>query len=172
MPNLPITSDRGTGRPAQGHRRSPRLLVLIGLVALMLFSAAGAVLAYWTAVGTGTVTASAGTLQPVTVVPLVGGSPESTLVPGGPAADVVVKIDNQNPFDVILVAVGPHGTITASNGCGPTGVSLAAPTNLPMTVPPGISVSHLAGAATMDRTSASACQGASFSIPVTITVHR
>ena len=172
MPNLPITTDRGTGRPPQKRRRSPRLLVLTGLVTVMLSCGAAAALAYWAAAGTGTGTASAGTLRPVTVVPLVGGSPGSALVPGGPAADVAVEIDNQNPFAVTLVAVGLNGTITAGNGCGPTGVSLAAPTNLPMTVPPGVSVSHLAGAATMDQTSASACQGTTFSIPVTITVHR
>ena len=94
------------------------------------------------------------------------------MVPGGPASDLVIKIDNQNLFDVTLAGVALAGAITAGNGCSPTGVTLSTPTNLPLTLPPGINVVHLAGAATMDETSASACQGSSFSFPLTLTVLR
>ena len=172
MPNVPIHSDAGTGRPPRRRRRNPRFLAITGLVALILFSGTSAAVAYWTRSGTGTATGSVATLEPVILVALAGESPGSSLIPEGPAADVLVKIDNRNPFEVTLVAVILNGTIVASNGCGPTGVSLATATNLPITLPPGISVSHLTGAATMDGTSASACQGATFAIPMTLIVRR
>jgi hypothetical protein len=150
----------------------PRFLALTVMAALILLSCAGAAVAYWAGAGAGTGAAGVGTLRPVILVGLAGESPSSTLVPGGPAADVVVKIDNQNAFDVTLVAVTSNGPVTAGNGCAPTGVTLATPTNLPLTLPPGISVTHLAGAAAMGPTSASACQGATFAIPVTLAVRR
>jgi len=146
--------------------------VLAGLVSISLAAGSGTAVAYWRTTGTGDVAATAGQLQPVTVVALAGETPNTRLVPGGAARDVVVKISNQNAFDVTLVAVALNGSITAGNGCTPTGVHLVTPTNLPLTLPPGTSVNHLAGAATMDDTSAAACQGASFTIPVTVTVHR
>lgn len=154
------------------HRRSFERLLLAGLLALFLVSGAGAALAYWSTAGSGAGSSAVGPLQPVTAVALAGESPSSLMVPGAPAADLVVKVDNQNPFDVTVVAVALNGAITAGNGCSPTGVTLATPANLPASVPPGTSVVHLAGAAAMDVTSASTCQGATFSFPVTLTVHR
>lgn len=155
-------------RTIGGHRR----MAVAGLLSVLSICGSGTAWAYWRATGTGTVGATAGQLQAVTVVAIAGETPAARLVPGGAAADVVVKITNQNAYAVTLVAVSVNGTITAGNGCAPTGVHLGAPTNLPLTLPPGTSVSHLAGAATMDATSAAACQGTSFAIPLTITVHR
>jgi hypothetical protein len=152
--------------------RPIRRRVVAGLSGLALVLSVGTASAYWTGGGIGAGASTTGTLAPVTLMGLVAETPSSTLVPGGPAGDVVAKIDNQNAFNVTLVSIAASGPVTASNGCTPTGVSLTTPTNLPLTITPGTNVYHLAGAATMGPTSASACQGATFSIPITITVHK
>lgn len=156
----------------RGIRAVPRAVLLVALVSSGLLCGSGAAFAYFTTIGSAAVAASAGQLQPVVITSLAGESPSSLLVPGGPPADLMLKIDNQNAFVVSLVAVSLNGTITASNGCSPTGVTLATPANLPLTVPAGVSVAHLSGGASMDQTAASACQGASFSFPLSATVHR
>lgn len=147
-------------------------LAAAALIVLFLVSGTTAAVAFWTTTGSGAVTATVGTPAPVSVVALSGETPASAMVPGGPAADLVIKIDNQNTFAVSLAGVALAGAITAGNGCSSTGVSLSAPTNLPITLPPGVSAVHLAGAATMDQTVASACQGSSFSFPLSLTVLR
>jgi len=147
-------------------------LAAAALIVIFLVSGTTAAVAFWTTAGTGAVTATVGTPAPVSVVALSGETPATAMVPGGPAADLVIKIDNANTFDVNVAGVALAGAISAGNGCSPAGVSLSAPTNLPITLPPGISVVHLAGTATMDQTVASACQGSSFSFPLSLTVVR
>lgn len=143
---------------------------------VVAFLSGGAAYAYFTAVGTGSGAASATTLQTVTVAALVGGdAPTSSLVPGGPAADVVLRVQNPNAFSVTAVAVAATGAITADGahpGCTTTGVSFTPPGSLAVTIPAGTSLLHVVGAATMSTASVSACQGATFSIPVSLTVHR
>ena len=105
-----------------------------------------------------TVTASAGT-------------PNSALLPGA-TADVSLKITNPNSFTVTLTSVTGDGPITAGNGCSPTGVTFANQTGLSIPVPAGTSQVDLAGAAAMSSSSASACQGTTFSIPITMVVRK
>jgi hypothetical protein len=147
-------------------------LAVAALIVLFLISGTTAAVAFWTTAGSGAVTATVGTPAPVGVVALSGETPGTAMVPGGPAANLVLKIDNANAFAVSLAGVALAGGITAENGCSSTGVTLSAPTNLPITLAPGVSVIHLAGAASMDQTVASACQGSSFSFPLNLTVLR
>jgi hypothetical protein len=51
-------------------------------------------------------------------------------------------------------------------------VSFANQSGLNISVPNGSSLVHLPGAASMDATSSSGCQGATFSIPVTLGVQK
>lgn len=153
-------------RLSHGH------LLVAALLVLFLISGTTAALAFWPTTGSGSVTATVGTPAPVSFVALSGETPGGAMVPGGPASDLVIKIDNENLFDVSLAGVTLAGAITAGNGCSPIGVTLSTPTNLPLTVPPGVTVVHLMGAATMDTTAASACQGSSFSFPLNVTVLR
>ncbi len=117
---------------------------------------------------------STGTLVAVTLT--TTGSPSSALVPGG-TADVVLGVHNPNAFSVTLVSVsGGPGSITADSGhpgCTTTGVTFTDQTGLNIVVAPsGTTTVHLANAASMGSSSSTGCQGATFNIPVTITVHQ
>ena len=154
------------------HRRACIAVV----VAVILVSTGGVAYAYVAASGSGSGGATAGTMQTVTVSALVGGdAPTSQLYPGGPTADVILRLSNPNAFSVQVVGVAANGSVTADGGhagCTTTGVTFTPPSNPNITVPAGSSLVHLAGAASMSTASVSGCQGATFSIPVTITVHR
>ena len=172
---------RRIGGPPTGVAASrPRLLVGLG-VALVALLGAGAAFAYWTSQGSGAASASAGSLEPVTVAAYAGESISNKLYPGGPAGDVLVKVTNPNPFSVTLVAISGNGLISADaghSGCTTTGVTFTPPANPSLTIGAGATGSPhtesvtLAGAVSMGTTSASACQGATFHIPVSITVHK
>jgi hypothetical protein len=135
----------------------------------------GVAFAYFTSTGSGGGTGATGTMQPVVISAVVGGdTPSSKLYPGGPAADVIVRINNPNSFSVQLFSISGNGSITVDashSGCTTSGVTFTPPSSPNITIPAGSSLLHLAGAATMSTASVSACQGATFSIPVTVTVH-
>jgi hypothetical protein len=151
------------------------LTILAVAVVILTFGLGVAAYAYFTSTGTGSGNASTGTLQPVTVVNAAA-NPNSTLLPGGPAADVVLRVNNPNSRPVTLVSVTGNGTITADgshSGCTTTGVTFTNQTGLNVPIAASTTtVVHLAGAASMSAASLSACQGATFSIPVAITVHQ
>lgn len=167
----------GPSTGAAATRR--RALVGLGAAAVGLFGA-GTALAYWTAQGSAAAVASTGSLAPVTVAAYAGESVADTLYPGGPAGDVVLKVTNPNPFTVTLVAVAANGPVSADAGhpaCTTTGVTFQPPANPSITIAAGAAGAPstrtvtLAGAASMGTTSSSACQGATFHVPVSITVH-
>jgi predicted ribosomally synthesized peptide with SipW-like signal peptide len=165
-------SEAGTV-PAKARRRRWGLVPVAGAVgALAAGLGGGGAYAYFTSHGTGTGSATAGTLQAVTVQAATI-SPSTPLYPGV-TGDVVLKVNNPNAFALSLVSVS-YGTITAVGGigaCTTTGITLNTPTNLPYTInASGTTSVDLAGAATMGSSSQTGCQGATFSIPVTITVH-
>ncbi len=152
------------------------MVLLVAAITLAVGIGAETAYGYFTSSGSGSGSASAGTMQTVTVAALVGGdSPTSTLLPGGPTAEVILRVNNPNSYSVTLTSVAPNGTITASGGIGPcttTGVSFIAPSGPNITVNPGSDLIDLPGAASMSTSSSSGCQGAIFSIPVTITAHK
>ena len=148
-------------------------------VALCLLGGAGTAYAYWASTGAGTGAAAAATMQAVTADALVpGGSNRTSLAPGG-TADVVLRASNPNAFAVTLHSVAAGGAATADAahaGCVTTGVSFtapAAPLAPAVTIPAKSSVVvTLPGAASMSTQSQSACQGATFEIPVTVEARR
>jgi hypothetical protein len=87
-----------------------------------------------------------------------------------------MRLTNPNTVSVQVVGVTANGTITADAGhagCTTTGVTFTPPSNPNITVPAsGSALVHLAAAASMSTASVSGCQGATFGIPVTVTVHR
>lgn len=150
-----------------------RWIAAAAIVAMVI--GAGLAQAYWRTTGQGTGSAANGTLQTVTLDAIVGGdTPNSTLVPGG-TADLILRVKNPNAQAVTIYGVTANGAATADAahaGCTTTGVSLVVPTP-----PVGIVVAagatqlvHLAGGARMTTASLSACQGATFTLPVTLTV--
>ena len=158
------------------HRRK----TLAGAVVLTVLLSGGVASAHWLASGAGSGTASTGTLQTVTVAALVGGDdPASALLPGGPAAEVILRVTNPNASAVQVYGVAANGTITADSGhsgCTTTGVTFTAPSSPispTVTVPANSTVLvRLAGAASMSTSSLSACQGATFHIPLTLTARQ
>lgn len=160
------------------HRqRTRRWWAVLGGSVLLVAMGFGVAVAVWSVTGSGAGAAQTGTLQTVTVTAVTGSdSPSTTLVPGGSAA-VMLRLSNPNPAAVQVYSVTANGPITADaghSGCTTTGVSFVAPS-----VPVGISVTansttliELPNAASMSTASLSACQGATFRIPVTVTVHQ
>lgn len=142
------------------------------------FAVVGLVYAAWTTNGTGSAYTKAGTAQTLSTVD-VSTSTSASLYPGV-SGDVLVKIDNPNPFPVTVSAVSLNGTnadIAADgghSGCTTTGVSFTDQTGLSISVPAksggvdGTTQTTLNGAASMSNASLPACQGATFTIPVTL----
>ncbi|HEY4455629.1 MAG TPA: hypothetical protein VGN81_15060 [Pseudonocardiaceae bacterium] len=145
-----------------------------GLVVIISIVSGGVAYAYWQSTGSGSGSAGSGTMT-ISGAALSGETANSSLYPGG-SADAILKVFNPNGYPVQVVAIVSAGTPSAGNGCSPTGVHFAAPTSFTdaqFTLPADQStVLDLAGAMSMDATSASACQGQTFSLPVTVTVKK
>jgi hypothetical protein len=118
-------------------------------------------------------------MQTVTVDAFVpGDAPASTLIPGG-TADVVLRVTNPNAYSVQVYSVATNGAATADSAhpsCTTTGVTFIEP---PSPLSPAVSLAAnsstlvtLSEAASMDATSQSACQGATFHLPVTLAVRK
>lgn len=157
--------------------RGVKVAVLMGVLSLAIGS--GTAYAYWATDGFGSGSAAAGDMQTVTVDALVpGDTPASTLIPGG-TADVVLRVTNPNPYSVQVYSVTGNGPITADTAhpsCTTTGVTFA---GSPTPLSPAVSIAAnstalvtLPGAAGMNATSQSACQGATFHLPVTLAVRK
>jgi hypothetical protein len=138
--------------------------------------AVGFVYAAWTTNGTGSGYAKAGTSQALTTVD-VSASTSATLYPGV-SGDVLLRVKNPNPYAVTVTAVSGNGTITPDgghSGCSPTGVTFTNQTGLTINVPAksggvdGEVETTLTNAASMSNASVNACQGATFTIPVSLT---
>jgi hypothetical protein len=151
-----------------------RKLAVAVLVAVM--AAVGLVYAAWTTNGTGNAYAKAGTSQAISTVD-VSASTTATLYPGV-TGDVLIKLDNPNPYPVTVTAISGNGTIAADAGhagCTTTGVTFTNQSSLSLVIPAksggvdGVLQSTLTGAAAMSNASLNACQGATFTIPVTLT---
>ena len=163
------------GASAATPVRGRRAALLVAAPALVMAIGAGAAYGYFSSSGSGTTSDTAGTLQIVTVVAETG-TPSTPLVPGG-TGDVALNVTNPNSYIVYLVSVVGDGPITASGGTDCTGDNSGVTFNNQTSVStpiPANTTSYsidLTGAASMSASSVSGCQGATFSIPVTITVH-
>jgi predicted ribosomally synthesized peptide with SipW-like signal peptide len=105
-----------------GLRNRRLLAILISAGCLTAGLGSGVAYAYFTSSGTGSGTASVGTLKDVTLV-AAAGTVTSKLIPGS-TGDVTLTVKNANAFPVTLTRVDPHGT-PSSSACGTTGVTFA-----------------------------------------------
>jgi hypothetical protein len=153
--------------------RRGKVILSVAAAAAVLVNA-GAAWAYWTLNGGGTGVAVAGT---AVELELTGKSDGSVpLYPGG-TSPLTVTVTNQNDFPVKVTSIAPgDGAVTADSahreaGCRTTGVVVAQDvltvswevsknTIGVFTVPDGLR---------MTNSSDSACQGATFTIPVRAT---
>ena len=151
----------------------------VATVALCILGGAGSAYAYWAAAGTGSGSASNGSMQAVTVDALIPGDTlQTSLVPGG-TADVLLRASNPNPHAVTVYGFAANGPVTADAahpGCTTTGVTFTpppVPLSSPLIIQPNSSILlTLQGAAGMSAASVSACQGAQFTVPVTLEVRK
>jgi hypothetical protein len=163
-------------------RRASRAVIVRRLVAALVAGAsllvglgAGAAYAYWRSSGAGSGTASVGNPAAVTVVAATA-TPATKLIPGN-SADLVLRLNNPNAYPVTIIGITQSGSIDVVGGSGcsgaTSGVTVPTQTGLSLPVASGTGMDiHVPGAASMSLTSASGCQGASFHIPLTVTVRR
>ncbi len=152
-------------------------LVLGAVVAVVLGLGAGTAFAYFTSTGSGSGTATVGTAQPVTVLQITGTvSVSPKLFPGATNGALQINLDNPNP-PVKITSITGNGAVTGSDGigsCNTTGVTVNTQSGLSIPVASGNPVSvTIPNAVSMDATSSHSdpgCQGATFQVPVTITV--
>lgn len=139
-------------------------------VALLALALAGLVYAAWTTSGSGSGYAKAGTAQPLTTVD-VSASTTPTLYPGS-NGDVLIQISNPNSYPVRVTSISGNGAITADAGhpgCVTTGVSFADQTGLTIDIAANSNATRtLTNAASMTNASDNGCQGATFTVPVTL----
>ena len=129
--------------------------------------ATGVAFAAWTASGTGSGYAQAGTAVALATVQV---TPTDNLYPGG-MADVEIEIVNPNPYPVRVISIAGNGPITSGNGACDiaNGVTFADQTGGTWDVLANNSATFtLTNAASMSNASVDACQGATFTIPVTL----
>ncbi|MDI6099651.1 hypothetical protein QLQ12_13695 [Actinoplanes sp. NEAU-A12] len=134
----------------------------------------GAAWAFWRLSGTGNGTASAGSAVELRATGRP--DPDVPLHPGA-RSNLFVTIRNDNRFRVIVDRVQPHSVVVAADpahrdaGCIQSGVSMSSPFySVSVEIPPqSSSTVLLSRAIRMDNTSDSACQGATFSVPLTLT---
>jgi len=147
-----------------------RRILTAGLTIIVL-GVVGLVYAAWTTNGSGEGYAKAGTAQALTTVD-VSATTTASLYPGV-SGNVLIKINNPNPFGVRVTAVTGNGTITPDSGhsgCTTTGVTFTDQTGLTLDVAASTATQFtLNGAASMSNASLNACQGATFTIPVSLT---
>ena len=98
-------------------------------------------------------------------------STTAQLYPGG-TGDIWIKVTNSNPFAVTVTSVSGAGTITSDKGAAcdaSTGVTFTNTTGLSQAVGAGATVTFsLAGKVAMSNASDNSCQGAIFSVPITL----
>jgi hypothetical protein len=102
----------------------------------------------------------------------VSASTVADLYPGG-TGNVLVSVTNPNPFAVTITSIVGAGTITSNAGApctASTGVTFTDQTGLSLALAAGATTTFtLSGKAAMSNASVTSCQGAIFTIPVTVT---
>ena len=126
--------------------------------------------AAWNVAGTGSGYAKAGSASALTLGDATA-STTADLYPGA-TGSVKVSITNPNSFPVRVTTVSGNGAITSDKGAAcnaATGVSFSNQSSLTLDLAAGATNTFtLAGAVTMNNNSDNSCQGAVFSIPVSV----
>lgn len=150
-------------------KRSSKVTAGVVLAGAMLASSIA--YAAWTATGSGSGYAKATSAQALTTVD-VSATTTATLYPGA-TGNVSLRITNPNPYPVRVTSVAGSGTIdsNATAACdASTGVTFTDQTGLTLDVAASTSTTFtLAGSVAMSNSSHTDCQGAVFTIPVTLT---
>jgi hypothetical protein len=156
-------------RNANTGRRGRKRAIIVAAAAVLVV-AAGVAYAAWTAGGSGSGYAKAGTAQALATVD-VSASTTATLYPGA-TGDLKLSIDNPNPYPVRITSVSGTSAITSDKGAAcdaSTGVTFTDQSGLTLDVPASTSATFtLAGSVAMSNASDNSCQGADFTVPVSL----
>ncbi len=169
---IPTNVDGSASNRAPRRRRRARHLLAAFVLVAAMSGAGGAAYAYFTTVGTGHGSATVGTALGVTVEAATG-TVSSELIPGA-SADLTLTLTNPNAFAVRITSIQQNGSVTAVGGvgtCTTSGVTVPTNNSLSVALASGSHVVvHVPNGVQMSTASESGCQGASFQIPVLITV--
>jgi hypothetical protein len=146
-------------------------LIVVGTTVLV-FGVVGLVYAAWTTSGSGSAYAKAGSAQALSTID-VSASTTASLYPSADG-NVLLKVSNPNTYPVRVTSVTGSGSITADAGhaaaCVTSGVTFINQTAQTIDVPAsGSTQVTLTNAAHMTNASDNGCQGATFTIPVSLT---
>ena len=145
---------------------------LIGaFVTLAVVGVASLVYAAWTSSGTGNGYAKAQSAQALPTSD-ISATTTATLYPGA-TGNVEIKINNPNPYPVRVTSITGTGAATPDSGhaagCTTTGVAFVDKTGLTIDVAANASTTTtLTNAVTMSNASSNGCQGATFTLPVSM----
>ncbi len=150
--------------------RASRLKLALALAGLTITVAGGLTLGNWAVSGSGNAYAKASTASALTLSD-ASAATSAQLYPGG-SGDVKVRVTNPNAFGVTITAVSGNGLITSDKGLlcdASTGVSFTNQSNLSLGLAAGATTTFtLTGAASMTNASDNSCQGAVFTVPVSV----
>jgi hypothetical protein len=141
----------------------------VGSLFLGVVLAGSVAFAAWTANGGGNGYAKATTAGAVSTNVIAAGA--ANLYPGASNQPLYIEIHNPNPFPVTVTAVTGNGSILSGNGTCDTsnGVSFTDKTGLSISVAANSNTNTtIANSVSMSNASVDACQGLTFTIPVSI----
>lgn len=148
--------------------RISRKAAVVALTLLVL-GAFGVAFAAWTASGTGSGAAQATSAEAVTYS---NGTTAAQLFPTG-SGDLVISVDNPNPYKIEITDVVGDGTITADaghSGCNAASVTFTDQHGLSEVVAAETTADvTLTGAVSMSNAANDSCQGATFTVPISVT---
>jgi hypothetical protein len=153
--------------------RIPRTKRALAIAAVLLLGvvAVGVGLGAWSLGGTGNGAAKATTASSITLADATAFT-SADLYPGA-TGNLKLRATNPNPFPVRITAVSGNGTITSDKGAAcdaSTGVSFANQTGLTLDLAAGATATlTVPSAVSMSNASDNSCQGAVFTVPVSLT---
>ena len=151
--------------------RSKRTIVVSALVLVAGVVAVGVGLGAWSIGGTGNGAAKATTASSITLAD-ASAYTSADLYPGA-TGNLKLRATNPNPFPVRITAVSGNGTVTSDKGAAcdaSTGVTLTNQTGLTLDLTGGQTATlTVPNAVSMSNSSDNSCQGAVFTVPVSLT---
>ena len=150
--------------------RTKRTIVVVTVLVLGVV-AVGVGLSAWSITGSGNGAAKATTASAITLAD-ASGFTSADLYPGA-TGNLKLRATNPNPFPVRITAVSGYGTITSDKGAAcdaSTGVTLANQSGLTLDLAAGATATlTVPNAVSMSNSSDNSCQGAVFTVPVSLT---
>jgi hypothetical protein len=148
-----------------------RRLIVVAAVLVLGIVAVGVGLGAWSLGGSGNGAAKATTASNITLADATAFT-TADLYPGA-TGNLKLRATNPNPFPVRITAVTGNGTITSDKGAScdaSTGVTFNNQTGLTLDLAAGATATlTVANSVSMTNASDNACQGAVFTVPVSLT---